>query len=645
MDLSIVIVNYNVKHFLVQCLYAIKQASQGLNVEVIVVDNASSDGSQDEVNSRFPWVQYIYNTRNVGFGRANNQGIKLAKGRYTLLLNPDTIIQEDSLKKCVTYLDDHTEVGGLGIKMIDGYGSFLPESKRSFPSPQVAFFKLFGLAQLFPKSPYFGRYHLGYLDREKNHQVDVLSGAFFMSPTALLQDLGGFDERYFMYGEDIDLSFQIEQAGYHNVYFAESFILHYKGESTKKGSLNYVRQFYQAMILFVKKNLSQKEQRFLLPFLQFAIFFRASLTIISQWFKKITLPFFDALLSYVLMLLSAQVWLDVKMDFKQYPMALYSLNYPLYIIGGLLGMYLSGAYDKPYRGFKIIRGSFFGLLIISLIYTALPGQFNFSRMLVLFSVISIGMAVFLVRWVSQYLRHGAFSFYGSRKRNFIVIGAPKSLQIKETLLNKSTKANFFGLVTVQPSDDRQQIGLLDDLKDIINNIHPTDLIFDVEEVSFKNYLDFLNNQDFSNIRIYSTYDKGRSLIRNYRKNENSQIIDFDDNYQLSLPGQLRNKRLFDIFSSIILLALAPIMVFVVDRPLQYIRNTVRVLLGKKTWVGYSSIPKSALPPLNASILTPSGVRQKKYHSDDVDQDVDKRYAQYYRVAQDLDVLLNNLRHL
>jgi len=207
--LSIVIVNYNVRYFLEQCLHSVEEAIEGIEAEVFVVDNNSVDGSNTMVETKFPQFHLIANKENAGFSRANNQAIKIAGGEYILLLNPDTVLEHDTLKKCIQFMDEHPDAGGLGIKMVDGKGKFLPESKRGLPTPTVAFWKIFGLSSLFPKSKIFGKYHLGYLDNDETHEVDVLSGAFMMLRKTTIEKIGMLDESFFMYGEDIDLSYRI----------------------------------------------------------------------------------------------------------------------------------------------------------------------------------------------------------------------------------------------------------------------------------------------------------------------------------------------------------------------------------------------------------------------------------------------------
>ena len=226
-DLSVIIVNYNVEYFLEQCLNSVIMASEKLNVEIFVVDNNSVDGSVMMLKKKFPSVLLIENKKNYGFSKANNQAIEKARGRNILLLNPDTVVEESTFKKVVDFMDENPDAGGLGVRMVDGKGNFLPESKRGLPTPKVAFFKIFGLSRLFPKSKLFGSYHLGYLNEHEINKVDVLSGAFLLFKKEVSDKIGMLDEAFFMYGEDIDLSYRITQGGYHNYYYPETSIIHY----------------------------------------------------------------------------------------------------------------------------------------------------------------------------------------------------------------------------------------------------------------------------------------------------------------------------------------------------------------------------------------------------------------------------------
>ena len=290
MQLSIIIVNYNVKYFLEQCLCAVQKACVNITAEIFVVDNNSTDGSREYLLPKFPTVNFTWNNTNAGFAKANNQALANAKGEYILFLNPDTIVPEDCFEKGMNFFKTNPGAGALGVRMIDGSGKFLKESKRAFPSPLTSLYKLTGLSNLFPRSKIFAKYYLGHLAENKNHEVDVLAGAFMLIPGKVLTATGGFDEIFFMYGEDVDLSYRIQKAGFKNYYFAETSIIHFKGESTGKGSLNYVRMFYKAMSLFVKKHYSGSRAGIFIFFIQIAIWCRAAISAVGRIFSSIRMP-------------------------------------------------------------------------------------------------------------------------------------------------------------------------------------------------------------------------------------------------------------------------------------------------------------------------------------------------------------------
>lgn len=285
MQLSIIIVNYNVKYFLEQCLQSVLLATKNCTAEIFVVDNNSTDGSKQFLEPLFKEVHFIWLPKNIGFAKANNIALAKTSGDYILFLNPDTIVAEDSFEKTITFLQKNTAIGALGVKMIDGSGQFLKESKRAFPSPSISLFKILGLANLFPKSKLFAKYHMGHLSVNENNEVDVLAGAFMLVPKVVLNVVGSFDEAFFMYGEDVDLSYRIQKAGYKNYYFAKTTILHFKGESTKKGSLNYVRLFYKAMNLFVHKHYKSGNAAVFTFLINIGIGFRAFLAALTSVFK------------------------------------------------------------------------------------------------------------------------------------------------------------------------------------------------------------------------------------------------------------------------------------------------------------------------------------------------------------------------
>lgn len=256
MTLSVIIVNYNVKYFLEHCLHSVRRAIKNVPAEIIVIDNCSSDGSFSYLSPLFPEIIWVINKENRGFGSACNQGLTIAKGAYILFLNPDTLVPENCFETCLGIFTKKKEVGALGIRMYDGSGHFLKESKRGQPSLRASFFKLSGVSRFFPGSRFFDSYYMGHLAANRDHFVKILAGAFMMIPKAVLERTGGFDEAFFMYGEDVDLSYRVHLTGLKNYYLARPPIIHFKGESTSKSSLTYVKNFYQAMSIFVNKHYS-----------------------------------------------------------------------------------------------------------------------------------------------------------------------------------------------------------------------------------------------------------------------------------------------------------------------------------------------------------------------------------------------------
>ncbi|PTN07844.1 glycosyltransferase family 2 protein [Mangrovibacterium marinum] len=282
MKLSVIIVNYNVKTLLEQCLLSVERAMQAIEGEIIVVDNASADESCTMIQEKFPQVRLLANKLNEGFSKANNRALRIARGEYLLLLNPDTLVPEDCFDRCIDFMDRHPDAGALGVRMIDGGGHYLPESKRGLPTPWVAFCKIFGLTRLFPGSRRFAGYYLGHLPNDKTCPIDVLAGAFMFMRRRAIDQAGLLDESFFMYGEDIDLSFRIGQCGFQNYYFPETNILHYKGESTRRGSLNYVVLFYKAMLIFANKHFSGQHNGLFKILIKLAVYFRALLSVLSR---------------------------------------------------------------------------------------------------------------------------------------------------------------------------------------------------------------------------------------------------------------------------------------------------------------------------------------------------------------------------
>lgn len=285
MQISVIIVNYNVKYFLEQCLYSVIKAAQNLEVEILVVDNYSTDGSQEFFSEKFKQVRFFWEKENVGFGKANNLAINQANGEFILFLNPDTIIEETTFSACLQFYAGHAKAGAIGVKMIDGSGNFLKESKRMLPDFKTSFFKMLGFSNLFPGSKIFDKYYAGHVKENETQEVDILAGAFFMLPSSLAKQVSGFDPAFFMYGEDVDLSYRIQKLGYKNYYFPNVKLLHFKGESTQKKSAFYIQHFYGAMQLFIDKHFHEKRASGFIKFSisQAAYFAKLKISLSKIW--------------------------------------------------------------------------------------------------------------------------------------------------------------------------------------------------------------------------------------------------------------------------------------------------------------------------------------------------------------------------
>lgn len=285
MKLSIIIVSYNVKYYLEQCLLSVRRAIEGIDAEVIVIDNNSQDGSVDYLSKRFPDIIFLKSDQNLGFARANNKAIKHSRGEYVLLLNPDTVVGEDVLRESLRFMETHPKAGGAGVRMLKTNGADAKESRRGIPTPMTSFYKMIGLCSRFPKNKVFGKYYMGYLPWDIPSQIEIVSGAYFMLRRKTLDEVGLLDEDFFMYGEDIDLSYRIIKGGWENWYLPLR-ILHYKGESTEKTNFRYVHVFYEAMFIFLRKHYGHLSFFFSLP-IRLGIYSKAYLSMCSMFVDKV----------------------------------------------------------------------------------------------------------------------------------------------------------------------------------------------------------------------------------------------------------------------------------------------------------------------------------------------------------------------
>jgi GT2 family glycosyltransferase len=651
--LSVIIVNYNVEHFLEQCLYAVRRALNNIEGEVFVVDNNSVDGSLKMLAAKFPEVNVIANRQNVGFSKANNQAIKISKGTYVLLLNPDTVVEDDTFSKVIEFMDNTPDAGGLGVKMVDGRGDFLPESKRGLPTPITAFYKIFGLAKLFPRSKRFGRYHLGFLDKDKIHQIDILAGAFMLMRRSVLDKIGLLDEDFFMYGEDIDLSYRITLAGFKNYYFPKTRIIHYKGESTKKSSVNYVFVFYNAMIIFAKKHFSKKSASTFSFLINIAIYFRAFLALLARFFKKIALPFFDALLGFGGLYLIQDYWgsITIYREGGDYPFLFVSVLLPIYLVVWLSSIYFSGGYDKPYRIPKALQGVGIGSVLILVLYALLPETFRFSRAVILLGTLWMSLAITLNRFIGYLLKANGFVLGNNQKKRFLVIGSSEeSKRVADLLRSTAIKPEFIGLVNSKElqHSENEFIGTLRQVPDIITIYDINEVIFCSKDVSHQVIIDKMVDWHNANVDYKIAPEDSLSIIGSNSINTRGDLYTIDIK-AIDTHENRRNKRLFDFTASLLSILLLPLLLFFVWKPFNFLKNSFLVLFAKKTWIGYCGSEKEGntkLPAIRKGVYNPASLLSNNQNLDvEMCNKINLLYARDYTVWKDVGIFFKSIfRH-
>jgi GT2 family glycosyltransferase/lipopolysaccharide/colanic/teichoic acid biosynthesis glycosyltransferase len=631
----------------------VRRAVAGIEADVWVVDNNSVDGSVRLVKEKFPEVKLIANKDNVGFSRANNQAIRESNGEYVLLLNPDTVVEDDTFSKILAFMDEHPDAGGLGVKMIDGKGNFLPESKRGLPTPNVAFYKIFGLSSFFPRSRTFGKYHLGYLDKDEVHEVEILSGAFMFMRRAALDKTGLLDEEFFMYGEDIDLSYRIIKAGYKNYYFPETRIIHYKGESTKKSSVNYVFVFYRAMVIFARKHFSQKNARMFSLLINMAIWLRASLAILNRFLKKAFLPFLDIALIFTGIFFIKEYW-ENKVIFPEggnYPIEFIAYTVPAYILVWLFSVYLSGGYDRPIRLIKIFQGIALGTVFILVVYALLSESYRFSRAIIILGAVWGFSSMILLRLI---LHLSGIKRYRigttSKNRRFIIVGQKDEAERVSELLHKTWLTPVFvGLVSIKNHTEKgeQFIGTIDQLSEIIPIYGISEVIFCSKNLPHQVIIDKMSELQHLRIDFKIAPEDSLSIIGSNSINTSGDLYTVDIN-SITSPRNKRNKRFLDILSSLGLLILLPVNLFIVRKPAGLVRNILQVLFGQRSWVGYNTDVKEELdklPQIKPGILHPEDAIKNKQLSPDLTGKLNLIYARDYDFPKDLNIIFRAYREL
>ena len=652
MELSIIIVNYNVKHFLEQCLYSVMKATAGMQAEIIVIDNNSSDNSIGWLQPRFGSVYFLANSENLGFAKACNQGLQKAKGKYILFLNPDTIVPEDCFQKCIAFFEAHPDAGALGIKMTDGSGKFLKESKRSFPSPLTSLYKLFGLSRLFPHSKLFSKYHLGHLDKNKDHEADVLAGAFMMIRKEVLDMTGGFDEIFFMYGEDVDLSYSIQKtmnpatgSNYKNYYFSGSSIIHFKGESTKRGSMNYVRMFYNAMSIFVRKHYGGNRAGFFNFLIHLGIFVRAILAGIGRFIRLIGLPLIDAGLIMLSFWTIKNIWAIYIRPEVQYDNRMLWIAIPAFTMLYLITAYYAGLYDRWYKRSELVRSTLIATIVLLAGYSLLPEQYRFSRAVILFGAVLSFIAIGILRRLLIATKILTSHKQQEEHASTLIIASAKEYEETVQLMNDAgMKEKILGRVAVDENDS-SAIGYWSKLDMLAAAVPFREAIFCEGTLSFKNIIEVIQQSGaIAKIKIHA--GSSLSIVGSDSKDSSGEALSKENGIKLADPYNLRLKRLQDIVVSILALISFPIHLIGVKSPLQFFANCFAVLFAQKTWVGYAT-RETDLPPLRRAVMACNGMPLtiKQELPQQSLQMVDYWYARDYEPSQDIKIIWKMYRRL
>ncbi|TFH26427.1 MAG: glycosyltransferase, partial [Bacteroidia bacterium] len=593
---------------------------------------------------------------NLGFSRANNQAIRESSGRYVLLLNPDTVVEEDTFIKCIEFMDTHPDAGALGVKMINGKGAFLPESKRALPTPSVSFYKMFGLASLFPGSKRFGKYHLGHLNKDETHSVEVLAGAFMFLRRETLEKTGKLDESFFMYGEDIDLSYRILQAGYLNYYYPGTTIIHYKGESTKKGSLNYVKMFYQAMIIFAGKHFTSRKARTFRFLINLAIYFRAGLSLARRFLKGIYRQVLDGVLIYLGYLFVLPFWEKVRFDtVDYYPPRFLHVVVPAYILIWLVSLYYSGGYDRPMKPLSFLKGHLVGLLCILVVYALLPLEWRYSRALIFLGALWALMSTLSIRLVLHLSGIRDYEIDLNRQKKMVIIGREDEARRVSALLG-DTQARPHIIGFVHPEAGEQEtgdsasslyIGHIEQIDEIVSIHRVDEIVFCSKDLPSRRIIRIMSRLIGTSVDFKIAPPESMSVIGSNSINTAGDLYTIHFN-SIAKAANRRNKRLFDASTSFLLFFTFPLWFLFVKGHVRSVGNTLRVLFGKCTWVGYlrAGHPQQPeLPKLKEGILNPGIHLPTESLSPERINEINVVYSKDYRPFNDLLIITRNFRKI
>ncbi len=641
-DISIVIVNYNVKDFLYQCLDSIYLSKTNYKIEVIVVDNDSTDGSVSFLKPLFTNVNFIELKDNIGFGKANNLGFSIAKGDYILILNPDTVLEENTLEMMLEYMLSHPEVGISGCKVLNPDGSFQLPCRRGFPTPWAAFCKLFGLQKIFPKSKLFARYNQTFRSENETYYIDAIIGAFMFARKSVIDELKGFDPDFFMYGEDLDLCFRTYKAGYKVAYVHSAKIIHYKGESTKRSSINEIKHFYQAMEIFARKHISNSG--IYLIFLKIGIWLRASLSFIMKYKEDIIFIFLDLLIANLAFILSTNYRFGGYFNLPPHA-------YPTVFIFLSLAIFVSFiAVGEYFEQEKSIKKSFQGLMFSFFILSSLTYYFNdyaFSRGVLL---MTIGSTV-----IFTILSRGIYSFRSrikgnSADKNIAILGlSDYTVKIINSFQNlESRTANLIGIISTKKEDNSRLnnipiIGNINYLKQIIKQYNINEVVISDKSLSNNALMQLISENNFSSVKFH--------LVKEYDEVIASRILNDVSNIEPTIPiynlAKFRykiSKRAMDILLSLISLTLGlPFVLYkskVQDKGT--LNNLWNVLKGKMSFIGLYKIDNRKYDIGKIGIIGLAHISKPDRLTEHSIDKLNDYYLRHYSFSIDIDILIKNL---
>ena len=627
-DISIIIVSYNVKYFLEQCINSIFSSDGSLEVEVIIVDNNSTDGTQEYLSSIISSpIEFIMNSENVGFASANNQGILQARGKYVLLLNPDTVIQNDTLKCCFDFAEINPSVGAIGVKMIDGKGLFLKESKRSLPTPINSFWKLTGLSSLFPKSKIFSAYNLGYISENDDAEVEVLCGAFMFMPRAVLNSVDLLDEDYFMYGEDIDLSYKIKKGGFKVWYLGSHKIIHYKGQSTSKTSISYVKTFYNAMSIFAKKHYGASWA--LLFILSLAITFRQFGSIISRIFKSAFPLVVDAFVFTAGFILIKNTWAKYQFgNIDYYSDSKIEFNIITYVIIWLLVIWGVRSYSQ-YTNKKVYAlGVFLGFVVILIAYGLFPLEYRSSRAIIFFGtawVLGIGL---LIRYLS-----GLFISESLESKRIGIVGSEIESNRTKSIIRNAVGQDTFTIQLDPVSMNSSKLIAAQEFDQL------TEIVFCLKDITLERVLDIMS-ENIAGLTYKLIGDRSLNIIGSKSSNEAGEVYGVDIRYQIEDIQFSYYKRCIDILMSTLLITFSPLLFFSLSfRENISISKLFKVIAGKMTLVGYKlrDSKLDLLPTIKTGVIPINS-----YSDESISHEHNANYALHYTPWRDVVTLVNTI---